>query len=267
MRYKVLSLSIGVALGAVACSDAVTSRITAPSELSASKNPYTSPGGGQNKVTICHAAGRVGTTHYVEITVGAPAQYAHIDEHGTPQAGHEEDYYTTEGSGCGQGGSVTKTLADVLWINPVTGKMETDPVWAATGQVIIPAPDTRWLEYAIVYSLPTGVRGVITENQTAVCNTLGAAEVNQPGDGTITCSFAYALPAVMSGAGILSWSGVTLSGEVRFHIDITTGGVFCGKRTLINTVTVLLSNGKTLTATKSTPIEFARGTTGTCTRT
>jgi hypothetical protein len=267
MRYGLMTLTVGIALSAVACSDAVTSRIAAPIDASASRNPYTGPGAGREKVTICHAAGRAGTTHYVEITVGAPAQYGHIDEHGTPQAGHEEDYYTTQGSGCGQGGSVAKRLADVLWINPVTGKMETDPVWAATGQVIIPAPDTRWLDYAIAYSLPTGVKGVITENQTAVCNTLGAAEVNHPGNGMITCSFAYAPPAVLSGAGILSWSGVTLSGEVRFHIDITTGGVFCGKRTLINTVTLLLSNGKTLTATTSTPIEFAKGTNGTCTRT
>jgi hypothetical protein len=267
MRYGALTLSVGIALGAMACSDAVTSRIAAPTDASASNNPYTGPGAGREKVTICHAAGRAGTTHYVEITVGAPAQYGHIDEHGTPQAGHEEDYYTTKGSGCSQGGSVTKALVDVLWINPVTGKMETDPVWAATHQVIIPAPDTRWLEYEIGYSLPTGVTGVVIENQTEVCNTMGAAEVNHPGDGTITCSFAYAAPAVLSPAGILTWSGVTLTGAVRFHIDITTGGVFCGKRTLVNTVTLKLANGKTLTAMTSTPIEFSKGTNGTCTRT
>ena len=48
-----------------------------------------------DKVTICHAAGRDGTTHYIEITVGWPAAYGpagHFYENGTPRAGHEDDY-------------------------------------------------------------------------------------------------------------------------------------------------------------------------------
>jgi hypothetical protein len=267
MRYGALSLTL-VALGAVACSDAVTSRIAAPSEASASKNPYTGPGAGREKVTICHAAGRAGTTHYVEITVGAPAQYGHIDEHGTPQAGHEQDYYTTEGSGCSQGGSFTKTLIDVK-IDDHMGGMPSDPFWLATGRVVIPAPETRWLYYELDYSLPSGVTGVITENETAVCNTLGAAEVNQIGEGTITCIFnnGGSTPPVEKTGGIMTWGGIGLTGFVIVPIDITTGGVFCGKRILVNTAVLKLSNGKTLTATSSTPIEFTRGTNGTCTRT
>jgi hypothetical protein len=269
MRYGALSLTL-VALGAMACSDAVTSRIAAPSDASASKNPYTGPGAGKEKVTICHAAGRAGTTHYVEITVGAPAQYGHIDEHGTPQAGHEQDYYTTEGSGCSQGGSFTKKLIDVMIID-AAGHMVTDPVYALTGNVVVPAPETRWLEYELDYSLPSGVTGVITENETAVCNTLGAAEVNHGGDGTITCTFNYggATPAGTMDplTRIISWGSISLTGSVLLPIDLSTGGVFCGKRTLINTAVLKLSNGKTLTATSSTPIEFTRGTNGTCTRT
>jgi hypothetical protein len=267
MRYGALSLTLA-ALGAMACSDAVTSRIAAPSDASFSKNPYTGHAGGKEKVTICHAAGRAGTTHYVEITVGAPAQYGHIDEHGTPQAGHEEDYYTTEGAGCGQNGSFTKKLVDVKIID-AAGHMVTDPVYAATGQVIVPAPETRWLEYELDYSLPTGVTGTITENQTAVCNTLGTDVVNRPGEGMVTCSFDYggALPAGTMSGGVVSWGPVSLTGSVILPIDLISQGVFCGKRTLVNTAVLKLTNGQTLIATASTPVQFTRGRTGSCTKT
>jgi hypothetical protein len=50
-----------------------------------------------DKVTICHAAGRAGTTHYVELTISERAVYkpngGHFYENGTPQAGHEQDYF------------------------------------------------------------------------------------------------------------------------------------------------------------------------------
>lgn len=50
---------------------------------------------GQDKVTLCHAAGLDGTTKYVTLTVGYPAAYGeagHFYENGTPRAGHEDDY-------------------------------------------------------------------------------------------------------------------------------------------------------------------------------
>lgn len=50
---------------------------------------------GQEKVTICHAAGLDGTTHYVTLTLAYPAvfgQAGHFYENGTPRAGHEDDY-------------------------------------------------------------------------------------------------------------------------------------------------------------------------------
>lgn len=49
----------------------------------------------QEKVTLCHAAGLDGTTHYVTLTVGYNAAYGpagHFYENGTPRAGHEQDY-------------------------------------------------------------------------------------------------------------------------------------------------------------------------------
>jgi len=48
-----------------------------------------------DKVTICHAAGLAGTTHYVELTISYNAafgQAGHFYENGTPRAGHEQDY-------------------------------------------------------------------------------------------------------------------------------------------------------------------------------
>lgn len=47
------------------------------------------------KVTICHAAGRDGTTHYVELNISWNAAYGqagHFYEPGTPAAGHEDDF-------------------------------------------------------------------------------------------------------------------------------------------------------------------------------
>jgi hypothetical protein len=48
------------------------------------------------KVTICHAAGLAGTTHYITLTIGWKAVYGpagHFYENGTPRAGHEQDYF------------------------------------------------------------------------------------------------------------------------------------------------------------------------------
>lgn len=48
-----------------------------------------------DKVTICHAAGKVGADKYVTLTISRNAVYGpggHFNENGTTQAGHEEDY-------------------------------------------------------------------------------------------------------------------------------------------------------------------------------
>jgi hypothetical protein len=49
----------------------------------------------EEKVTICHAAGLAGTTHYVTLTISRNAVFGpggHFNENGTTQAGHEQDY-------------------------------------------------------------------------------------------------------------------------------------------------------------------------------
>src|SRR5262245_31943974 len=58
--------------------------------LSASGNPH------GDKVTICHASGLAGTTKFETLTIGHQAVYGpggHFNENGTPQAGHEQDYF------------------------------------------------------------------------------------------------------------------------------------------------------------------------------
>ena len=58
---------------------------------------YAIPLSAQNsdKITICHAAGRDGTTKYVTLTLAPQAVFGpggHFNENGTTQAGHEQDY-------------------------------------------------------------------------------------------------------------------------------------------------------------------------------
>jgi hypothetical protein len=50
-----------------------------------------------DKVTICHAAGLAGTDHYIAITISVNAENKHIDDHGTPLAGHEQDFINGTG--------------------------------------------------------------------------------------------------------------------------------------------------------------------------
>jgi hypothetical protein len=51
-----------------------------------------------DKITICHGAGRAGTTHFETLTISRNAVYqdqgngGHFYENGTPKAGHEQDY-------------------------------------------------------------------------------------------------------------------------------------------------------------------------------
>lgn len=50
----------------------------------------------EEKITICHAAGLEGTTHYITLTISRNAVFGpggHFNENGTPQAGHEQDYF------------------------------------------------------------------------------------------------------------------------------------------------------------------------------
>jgi hypothetical protein len=196
--------------------------------------------GPKDKITICHAAGRAGTTKYVEITVSRNASYAHLDEHGTPRAGHEEDYYAEEGRGCNGRGTIKKTLVEVKTSGP-NGSMPDDPTWHAGGAVTIPAGETRWLYYRIDYSLPSGTYGTITEDKAAVCATAGAG---------FNCSF--------NTGNKYSWS-VKGSGSLIVQIDLTNKSV-CGSRTFVNTAKLTPKNGSPISASASTPLTLTCAT-------
>ena len=238
MRYPKVALVLGLTLtGVAACSDSVASRLAAPDgSARLSENPYTGPGAGREKVTICHAAGRAGTTHYVEITVGAPAQYGHIDEHGTPQAGHEEDYYTTKDAGCGtQQPVVTKTLSRVFTMSG--HDMVDDPTWSVGQPVIIPRGETRWLRFTVTYVLPDGTTGTITEDPKAVCATATAG---------IGCGF--------NTGGVYSWAAAG-SGTVLVDIDLANETA-CGTGSLTNTAVFTDTDGNKTPATATAPLKL-----------
>jgi hypothetical protein len=281
MRTPTLPLLGALAIVfAAACSESATSRLTAPESISMSKSGDQAQNGAQSdnsddhgKITICHAAGRAGTTHYVEITVSTNASYAHLGDHGTQAAGHEEDYRVNKGEGCGSGGSFHKTLVGVMTI--VGGVMMDDPAFVLGGAVTIPAGETRWLEYRLDYSLPVGVTGVVTENQYNVCHTIGMT-VNQVGTGAIGCSINYGganpagtVPAnfwvgTSDPTGDVSWTGLTGTGSIFVPIDLHNGGVDCGKRGFQNTATLNRTPGTPLSASTLTDIIFLPPSGHTC---
>ena len=101
MRHRTTLLS-------AALTAAVTVLVAACADATGPATRGLSPGGGPSfekadKVTICHAAGRDGTTHYVSINVSGNAGYTpHLNDNGTTRAGHEDDYLLRFGS-CGDG--------------------------------------------------------------------------------------------------------------------------------------------------------------------
>jgi hypothetical protein len=257
MRYPTTAMLTGLGLVALAACSDTASRLAAPATSRESQFAATgqspsftsgSQGSAQNgndhgpmdKITICHAAGRVGTTHYVEITVSRNASYAHLDEHGTPQAGHEEDYYAVPGQGCSQRSTIVKTLVGVMKSGATVGSMIPDPSWTpGSSIVVIPIGETRWLDYEVSYTLPSGVTGTITEDSHAVCSTLGTF--------VLQCSFNLA----PTSTGVYSWSVTGPSGSVTVPIDLGGGGAgSCGDHIFTNTAKLTPSVGSPATAQK-----------------
>jgi hypothetical protein len=86
-------LGVAVVTIVAACSETVapTTDALRPGSISLSAAP---------KVTVCHAAGRAGTTKYVSITVSQNGANAHFTNNGTPKAGHELDFLATPQRPC-----------------------------------------------------------------------------------------------------------------------------------------------------------------------
>jgi hypothetical protein len=171
---------------------------------------------------------------------------------------------------CGGVVTVTKVLDHVMTEVMKDGKlvMVNDPTYQ-NGVVTVPAGETRWIYYRVGYSLPAGVTGTATENEAGICNTMGAADVNHPGDGKIHCSINYggATPAGSMASGIVKWTGLSNTGSIMVPVDIGSGGLVCGDRTFTNTVVITTSTGQTYPASASTTIRFVCTPNATITKT
>jgi hypothetical protein len=204
--------------------------------------------GDNDKITICHAAGRAGTSKYVEITVSKNASSAHLDEHGTPRAGHEEDYIEPEGDhGCKGSTEVTKTLVQVRTTD-ARGNMIDDPTWSAGKPVTIPVGETRWLFYRIDYALPNNGRGTLSDDPTTACATLGTG---------FHCSF--------NTGGKYAWS-VSGSGSKTVQIDLTNNSR-CDTQDFTNTAVLTPKTGKPSSASATTRLNLFCKPVGTFTKT
>jgi hypothetical protein len=270
MRHPTAPFLLGLVLAAAAaCADSA-SRLAAPDMSTSSLGPSTGPSLSQgnsgnngnndkdnkntddddkakewdkrdknDKITICHAAGRAGTTKYVEITVSKNASSAHLDEHGTPRAGHEKDYIEPEGEhGCKGTTAITKQLVEVMTTD-AKGNMINDPTWTG-GAVTIPKGETRWLFYRIDYALPGGGQGTLSEDAKAVCATLGSG---------FYCSF--------NTGGKYAWS-VNGSGSKTIQIDITNKSR-CDAQDFTNTAVLTPKGGKPVSAIAKTTLTLTCG--------
>jgi LPXTG-motif cell wall-anchored protein len=95
----------------------------------------------EKKVVICHAAGQAGTTHYNTLEISENAVYGrngnagHFEENGTPQAGHEQDYF-------GPCVTPTETVTPTPTPTETVVVTPTPTVTVTTPAVVTPTPET-----------------------------------------------------------------------------------------------------------------------------
>jgi hypothetical protein len=196
------------------------------------------------KVTICHAAGRAGTTKYVTITVSTNGENGHITERGTPEAGHEQDFIyvvgmpTCESFGGGTQGTWTldKNYLGAYGMNP-DGSMFL--VSGSAASAVIARGTTLWLKYEIIATAPTGSSTAsLTDLAAIACASLPAGFLCQalppygdPNNNSLLVNYT---------------TSITGSYTTTFFIDVAnisacnTGGI------LTNTATLTPTGGGTL---------------------
>ncbi len=146
----------------------------------------TTPADADNdKVTICHAAGRDGTTHYNTLTISRSAVSAHFDEHGTPQAGHEDDYF-----GACVGDTTTSTTEA-----STTSSTTTNPSTSTTSPTTSTAP-------------PTSTSGPSSTSTTST-TTLPASTTTEPGATTSTTSAPTSTELLTTTSNLMSSTSIT----------------------------------------------------------
>lgn len=99
------------------------------------------------KVTICHAAGQDGTTHYVTLTISENAVFGpggHFNENGTTQAGHEQDYFgrcipvaTTTTTTTDEVEDTTTTVEDTTTTEEATTTTEAAATTTTVAEVVV----------------------------------------------------------------------------------------------------------------------------------
>jgi hypothetical protein len=163
--------------------------------------------GGEEKVTLCHAAGLAGTTHYVTLTVGRPAAFGpagHFFENGTPQAGHEQDYL-----GACEGDETTPTETTPTTTTPTT----TTPT-TTTPTTTTPTTPTETVPVS-------GSASVICDSGAGVYRVSGTID-GQAADTVI--------PATIPGSFAGTVNVIVTRGDTAFRTSVTTSGD-CGSRT------------------------------------
>jgi hypothetical protein len=134
--------------------------------------------------------------------------------------------------------TISKKLVGVMKEGPTIGSMEPDPNWQP-GQTVVSIPygKTRWLDYEVTYTLPSGVTGTITEDSHAVCGTLQTF--------ILQCSFNLA----PTPTGVYAWSGLSGAGSITVPIDLGGGGGgSCGDHVFTNTAKLIPSVGGAVSA-------------------
>jgi hypothetical protein len=193
------------------------------------------------KITICHAAGRAGTTKYVTITMSSNGQNGHITERGTPEAGHEQDFIyvagmpTCESFGGGTASTWTldKNYLGAFAKNP-DGSMFL--VSGPTAVASIPSGSTLWLEFEIVATAPSSsATASLTDLASLACASL------PPG---FLCQ---ALPPYGDAANndlLVNYTrSITGSYTTTFFIDVTNTSA-CGTGGIITNVATLTPTGE-----------------------
>ena len=193
------------------------------------------------KVTICHAAGRAGTTKYVTITMSANGENGHITEHGTPEAGHEQDFFyvagmpTCESFGGGTAGTWTldKNYLGAYGMN-ADGSMFL--VSGPTAPAVIPTGTTLWLKYEIVAIAPSGTATAsLTDLAALACASLPAGFLCQ-------ALAPYGNPA--NNYLLVNYTtSITGSYTTTFFIDVANTGA-CGTGGILTNIATLTPTGE-----------------------
>lgn len=180
-------------------------------------------------VTICHAAGLAGTTHFVTLTLPTVAvfgQAGHFFENGTPQAGHEQDYL-----GPCSGDETTPTDTEPTTPTETEPPDDDPPPTTTTPTTTTPTTPTP----------PTGAASVICDRGSFVYRVSGTI------DGQAADSVS---PSTIPGNTVGTTNVTVTRGDTSFRTSVTTNGDCAPPTTTTSSTSTTAS---TTTPTTTTP--------------